>query len=111
MPLAAFQLFVGASCFLSARELRDSCDGYVPPRRAVRRGNHWVGLDVYDCRPGGSLRLDDSVAELIDAIRAEHIGTQTRRVCGKVDRKPVAIEAGLGAVAVLRAESLRTQRL
>src|SRR5665811_1431778 len=111
LTLRALLFFVGTSRLLGARQLRDLGNGYVPPRQAVRRRNQWIGLDVNDRRPRGRLCLDDGVTEFVDAVRREYVGTQACRVGREVYRQPVAVETGLGAVTVFRAESLRPQGL
>ena len=111
LTLRALVLFVTSSGLLGARELRDLGDRDIPPRLAVWRRDQRIRLDVDHRCPHGVLGSDDSIAELVDSVSTDHIGTQACRVGGEVDRQPVAIEAGRGAVTVFGAESLRTQRL
>ena len=94
-----------------AVEARHLGDGNIPPGGAVGRRDERVGLDVDDGGHVGCLRLRERLLELGDVAGAEHVGSEAGGVGGQVDREHVAVEAGVGAVAVAGAEPLRAERL
>src|SRR5690606_9662069 len=111
VALGALVLGVGAAGLAGAAEFGDLADRDVPPAVGGRVGAVDVGLDVHHGGRLGGLGPLDPLAQLLEVLRADHLGAEAGGVGGQVHRERAAVEqaAAGGAVPVGGAEPLRAE--